>query len=311
MSQSRIIEFKDLPIASLSEDENQPRLKLNVSGDKDRLMLSIQELGIQQPIAVVKIGTDRYQIIDGHRRFLCAKELNMEKVPCRIYRELKPGELERVRFELQNNRRLWKPIERSSALSSFKKSAGISSNKEAAQKLFISETLISNSLKLDALKTEYKELMDKYELGPSYRVEFVKLQPKLRQIEEFTVNDIINNLFKRVFHQVIHTSKDFRTIGRIFLRATANHDQIYTFLKDEDMLVKELEESTIQSGFSLWLEQSIEKIKANQKAGTKFSEKESKLLYELQKALEKSLHQHLRKEIEKHPLNFVDKNRSK
>lgn len=288
MSES-LVEFKELSLKSLEEDPNQPRESYNTDGDKNRLKLSIEQLGIQQPIAVMKMGINTYRIIDGHRRFRCAQEIGMSEVPCRIYQKLQPGELERVRFELQNNRRLWKPIERASALSSFKKSSGISSNKEAAEKLFISETLISNSLKLDALKTEYKTLMDKYDLGPSYRVEFVKLQPKLRQIKEFTVEDIIQTLFERVAHQVIRTSKDFRTLGRIFLRATANHNQIYAFLKDSDMSVKTLEESTIQSGFSLWLEQSIEKIKANEKAGTKFSTKEKMLLYELQKVLEKSL----------------------
>ncbi|MBI3633842.1 MAG: hypothetical protein HY226_06175, partial [Candidatus Vogelbacteria bacterium] len=130
-------------------------------------------------------------------------------------------------------------------------------------------------------------------LAPSYQVEFVKLRPKLRPIKgspkDFGIDDIIKTLFERVSHQVIRTSKDFRTLGRIFLRATANSKQLHTFLSDPDMTVGDLEDMTIQSGFSLWLEQSIEKIQANQKAGTKFSSQEKLLLVELQKQLDKAL----------------------
>ena len=264
------VEFKELSITQLREDPRQPREGFNTDGDKNRLVLSLKQLGIQQPIAVMKLGDNSYQIIDGHRRFRCAKDIRMEKVPCSIYEKLQPGDLERVRFELQNNRRLWKPLERAAALANFKNSSGIATNKEAAEKLFISETLISNALALGDLKTEYKELMDKYNLSQSYRFEFVRLHPKLRPIKEFTVDDIIQTLFERVSHRVIRSSKDFRTIGRIFLRTTANISQIHAFLSDPDMPVTELEQNTIQSGFSLWVEQSIKKIKANEKAGALF-----------------------------------------
>lgn len=283
------VEFKELSINQLTEDPKQPREGFNTDGDKNRLMLSLKQLGIQQPIAVMKLEANSYQIIDGHRRFRCAQEIGMEKVPCCIYEKLQPGDLERVRFELQNNRRLWKPLERATALANFKNSSGIATNKEAAEKLFISETLISNALALGDLKSEYKELMDKYNLGQSYRFEFVRLRPKLRSIKEFTVEDIIQTLFERVDHRVIRSSKDFRTLGRIFLRTTANINQIYIFLSDPDMPVTELEQNTIQSGFSLWLEQSIKKVKTHEKDGTPFSSQEKVLLLELQKLLNKFL----------------------
>lgn len=289
MSYPLPIGFRELPIDELSEDPKQPRESFNTDGDKNRLALSLKQIGMQQPIAVIQLNDHSYQIIDGHRRFRCAGDIGMTKVPCSIYDELSPGDLERVRFELQNNRRLWKPLERASALANFKESSGISTNKAAAEKLFISETLMSNSLALGDLKAEYKELMDKHGLRPSYQVEFVKLRPKLRPIKEFTVDDIIKTIFERVSHRVINSSKDFRTLGRIFLRATANHNQIYAFLSDPDMPVSDLEQSTIQSGFSLWLEQSIKKIKTNEKNGVPFSSQEKVMLLEMQKLLNKFL----------------------
>lgn len=289
MSAQTPIEYKDLPIDWLVQDPNQPRESFNIAGDKNRLKLSLEELGIQQPIAVMTLDNGKYQIIDGHRRHRCASELGFTEVPCQIYPKLDPGELERVRFEFQNNRRLWKPLERAEALANFKNAAGISTNKQAAAKLFISETLVSNSLQLGELRSGYKDKMEKYGLSASYQIEFVKLHKKLRPIKEFTVDDIVETLFQRVQHQVIRSSKDFRTLGRIFLRATANINYIHAFLSDPDMPVKDLEQNTIQSGFSLWLEQSITKIKLNEKRGAPFSSQEKVLLLEMQKLLNKHL----------------------
>ncbi len=282
-------EYKELPIGQLIGDPHQPREDFNTEGDKNRLKLSLEEFGIQQPIAVMKLENGSYQIIDGHRRHKCATEIGLTQVPCLIYPKLEGGQLERIRFEWQTNRRLWKPLERAEALANFKKASGIQTNKEAAEKLFISETLISNSLKLGKLRSDHQKMMDDHKLGPSYQVEFVKLFEKLRPIKNFTVDDIIKTLFERVQHKVIRSSKDFRTLGRIFLRATANHGYIYAFLSNPDMTVEELEQDTIQSGFSLWLEQSIKKIKSNEKAGMPFSSQEKVLLLELQKLMNKHL----------------------
>lgn len=282
-------EFREVEVTKLFVDPNQPREDFNTEGDKNRLILSIKDLGIQQPIAVVKINDDEYRIIDGHRRLLCAKEIGMQKVPCRIYENLSAEAVERVRYELQNNRRLWKPTERSTALENFKKASGITTNKEMAEKLFVSETLVSNSLKLETTKKKYKDLMSEYKLTKSYQVEFIKLEPKLRPIREFTIDDIIKTIFERVSHHVIRNSKDFRTLGRIFLRGTANAEQIYDFLSDPDMSVGELEESTSQSGFALWVEQSIKKIKVIEEKGGSFSSQEKLLLYEMQRLLNKYL----------------------
>lgn len=281
------IAFKDLPLDLLVKDPRQPREDFNTEGDKNRLKLSLKEMGIQQPLAVMDLGDGTFSVIDGHRRLLVAQELHLEKVPCSIYPKLDPGVLERVRFEIVSNRRLWKPMERAKVLANFKQASGIESNKEAAKKLFVSETLVSNSLKLGKTRSDYKEKMDKYGLGPSYQIEFVKLLDKLRPIKDFALEDIIETLFQRVQHRVIRSSKDFRTLGGIFLRATANSEAINVFLSNPDMTVKELEQNTIQSGFSLWLEQSIKKIKSNEKNGMPFSSHEKVLLLEMQKILNK------------------------
>ena len=249
MSQSEFV-FKELPLDQIQRDPDQPRKDFGTEGDANRLMLSIKELGIQQPLAVSKIDENRYTILDGHRRYICAQKIQLPTVPCRIYPKLSEGEFERIRFEIQNNRRPWKPLERSEALERIKSSNNFKTNKELSAYLHLSETLIGNSLQIRRQKMEYLSLMEKHDIQESYRVEFVRLKPKIRKIKEFEIDEIIRNLFERVEHGVIASAKEFRKLGRIFLRATANEAELYRFLSDSDMTVTELDQRTLQSGFS-------------------------------------------------------------
>jgi len=281
--------FIEIPVEQIKEDANQPRKNFGTDGDRNRLLLSLKEIGMQQPITVKPDSQDTYVIVDGHRRYRCAKELGLDKVSCRVLDDVTAAQLEKARFEIQNNRRPWKPLERAESLARIRALAGFQTNKELAEYLYLSETLVCNSLKLREQKEDYKRIMDEFEIPESYRVEFVRLRPKLRPIREFSVDDIVQSLFRRVRNHVIESSKDFRSLGRIFLRATANEDMLYIFSKDEDMSVKELERHTINSGFSLWIEQVIQRTSQMAQEGTAFSAKELVYLRELRDLLNKIL----------------------
>ncbi|MGA9211483.1 ParB/RepB/Spo0J family partition protein [Kaistella sp.] len=103
----------ELPPDDIEEDQNQPRKAFGLlkGGDHNRLLKSIQHYGIEELIKVCQIEEGRYIIMDGNRRFKCAKELKFEKIPCRVYPKMNEGEFEARRYEMQNNRRGWKLIE--------------------------------------------------------------------------------------------------------------------------------------------------------------------------------------------------------
>jgi len=249
--------FKDLPVDQIEQDPDQPRKDLAVQADDTRLQNSLREIGMQQPIVVLQIDDKRYKIIDGHRRHIAAKELGFKTVPCRIFKKLPKGELERLRFEIQNNRREWKPLERSDALERIKTVKGFTSNRELAECLGVSETLIHFSLQLRKQTLEYIGLMEKYELPETYRYEFMSLKPKIRKIKNFEVSDITTVLFKKAKHGVIKTAKSFRKLKKIFLRAHLNEKELCEFLADPDMTVDDLLEKTVQSGPSLLVEKLL------------------------------------------------------
>ena len=78
--------FEELSLNVIETDPNQPRkvFELRNGGDHTRLLKSIQYYGIEEPIKVCEIDTKRYVIMDGHRRFVFAKELGFKTIPCRI-----------------------------------------------------------------------------------------------------------------------------------------------------------------------------------------------------------------------------------
>ena len=277
--------FKDLPLDQIVKDDNQPRRDFGTEGDENRLKVSLKDEGILIPIVVTEIAENKYLIIDGHRRVICAENLGWKEIPCRIEPKMKQGELELKRYQIQNNRRGWKPQERANALERIKVENNID-NKKLSLLVQLSTTAISNSLQLNKQKKKYKDLMNKYELDDVYQTEFIKLQPKIRRIKDIEIDDIIENIFERVRHRVISSAKEFRTLGKIFLRASANEDELYKYLKDKDMRVPELEARAVRTGFSLKIEQLTQDIVYKLQNGIKLEEKEKASVSELKKLLE-------------------------
>lgn len=267
--------FKELPLDQIEQDPDQPRKDFGVQGADDRLIVSFKEIGIQQPLVVLQVDPNRYKIIDGHRRHIAARELGLKSAPCRVYTKLAKGELERIRFEVQNNRRDWKPLERSEALNRIKEQKGFKSNKELAECLGLSTTLIHYSLHLRKQTMEYLGLMEKYELPETYRVEFIRLKQKLRRIKDLEVNDITIILFKKVKSGVISNAKAFRQLRKIFLRAYLNENELYEFLTDADMSVDDLESQTVQSGPSLLVEKLLLELGKIFQEGSDVSEQDA------------------------------------
>jgi len=281
--------YQELPVRQLQRDPDQPRRDFGTEGDENRLLVSIRQYGIEEPIKVSEINPGQYLIIDGHRRYICAQKLGLETVPCRIYPKLGAGELETRRYEMQNNRRSWKPMERSDALERIKAANGYHTNREVAELLGMTETTVNNSFQLRRQKLEYIELMEHHGLPESARIEFVRLKPKIRKIRDIEADEIILCLFDKVSHRIIKNVRDFRKLGTIFSKASSNEEELYRFLTSPDMTISELEQRVTQSGFSYLLEEVVSKITTKRQEGIAFTTKERLFLAELQSLLITSL----------------------
>jgi len=70
---------KMVPVDQLEPNPDQPRKEF---GDLSDLVSSVQEKGVLAPILVRRIGTERFQIIAGERRYRASLEAGLLQVPC-------------------------------------------------------------------------------------------------------------------------------------------------------------------------------------------------------------------------------------
>jgi len=69
-------------VGRIRPDPAQPRKNLDTQAQRN-LVVSIQQVGILQPITVRYIQTDDiYQVIAGERRFQAAREIGLPEIPC-------------------------------------------------------------------------------------------------------------------------------------------------------------------------------------------------------------------------------------
>ena len=75
--------YRAIPVDHIECDEN---LRIDESSVDDAWLLdSIGAFGMHESIAVHPIASGGYRIIDGHRRFLCARRVGYRVVACAVY----------------------------------------------------------------------------------------------------------------------------------------------------------------------------------------------------------------------------------
>ena len=96
---------KDIPPSKIRRNPDNPRLFFRPE-ELDTLMASIRRYGIQVPISVYEDG-DEYVLIDGERRWRCARKLNISRIPALI--QIKPSPLNNLllMFNIHALREQW------------------------------------------------------------------------------------------------------------------------------------------------------------------------------------------------------------
>lgn len=274
-------ELRDLPIELVEYDKEQPRDKLNALEAIKNLKASIKQHGIQQPIAVTEHEPGRFIIIDGHRRYLCAKQVNLTTVPCLVYPKLEAGELEVRRYEMQNIRRPWKPLERADALHTMMRKLNCTSKRELAMKLGISESSVGGYLELRDQQSHLKARLQAHGLNDSFQLEIVRLKNHLRKLGGLEADEIIDNLLQRISSGNIKSSKEIRVIKSAFIRVDIYGDILAAYLQNPDMRVKELEEQILTTGFSGDIQKVVAAVAKKRANGERLTEKEHGALLQL------------------------------
>lgn len=120
-----------LKIAEITPDKNNPR-QIFPDDEMEKLSESIDEVGVLVPVVVYKIG-EHYQLLDGERRWRCAKELGLDEIPALIVDA--PTEKDRLQqmFNIHLVREQWQDIPTAKALEKLMKETGVTKPSELSQ----------------------------------------------------------------------------------------------------------------------------------------------------------------------------------
>jgi hypothetical protein len=106
---------KQIRLDSIEPSLHNPRGAIERDASFERLVASIDRVGILVPMVVRELSSPRghikYELVDGERRYLAAKELGRPEVPAHILREKTgTGDLRQVMFHLHMTREQWDPM---------------------------------------------------------------------------------------------------------------------------------------------------------------------------------------------------------
>lgn len=141
-----------VPIDQVDPNPDQPR---QVMGDLSELMASISEKGILEPL-IVRQRRGRFQIVAGERRYQAAVRLQLAEVPV-VIRDVADDEMIEIALIENLQRKDISPFEEAEALQSLVLGHGFK-HEEIARKIGKSRTSVTESLALQAMPEEVREL---------------------------------------------------------------------------------------------------------------------------------------------------------
>lgn len=99
-------QLRRLSPSDIQRNPDNPRLFFR-DEDMDPLIESIAQVGILVPLTVYQSEDEKYQLLDGERRWRAARKLNLQLVPVIVQR--KPDRLENIlrMFNIHNVRKEW------------------------------------------------------------------------------------------------------------------------------------------------------------------------------------------------------------
>lgn len=227
-----ISKLKDINPDLINRNPDNPRLIFR-QDELDTLLNSIKKFGIRVPLAIYEEVPDKkYFLMDGERRWLCAKKLNMGTVPAIV--EPKPTRLENIlrMFNIHNVRIQWDLFAIALKLKEIQelleKEGKPNSLKDLAAVTGVTETTVKRSFDLMELPKKYLNLLEKELQKPKSEQRFkedffIEMLKAIKVIENYapvvlkkhTKADIMASFKNKYEKGVIKNIVNFRNISKI------------------------------------------------------------------------------------------------
>ena len=161
-----------IPISYLEPNPHQPRTQPD-DGGIEELAASVRDIGILEPLVVVRKGRKHYVVIAGHRRLAAAQKAELSMIPC-IVRDLNKDEF--LMYSLIENlqRTDLSAMEEASSLRQLIAQFNWT-YREAAAKIGKSSTFVNDRLLLLELPNDVKQALSEGRLSLKKAIELGKI----------------------------------------------------------------------------------------------------------------------------------------
>jgi ParB family transcriptional regulator, chromosome partitioning protein len=215
---ARAIGVKKLPTGALEPNPHNPRMlfdKLPLECLKD----SISRVGILVPLTVFRHSkTKRHIILDGQRRWICAKELGLKTVPVNQVEE--PSLVQNIvtMFQIHKLREDWELMPTALKLELLIRETNDSNNRRLAALTGLDEAVVVRCKKLLSYEKKYQEMM--LDLDPEKRTKadfFIELHPvrhdrNVRRFEWFKPVQFTDQMIAKMEAKGLRAVTDFRVV---------------------------------------------------------------------------------------------------
>lgn len=235
------------------------------------LLESIQEVGIKVPLSVYQ-KNGRYALIDGERRWRCAKKLNLKIVPAHV--QSKPSRLENLlmMFNIHNVRVDWDLMPMALKLREIRdmlaKEGKATDSKALAAITGVRLATVKRAFELLDLPQKYQRLLMKEAEKPrkEQRVTadlFIEVHKSLHAVErhvpeifeEVSKAEYVDSMVRKYLNRVVDNVVGFREISKIAraelagIEKTEAQPAILRLVKDRTYSIDQAFQDTVQAAY--------------------------------------------------------------
>ncbi len=146
--------FRELPVRAITPNQYQPRDHFD-DASLESLTASIRELGVLQPVLVRPLGSDRFELIAGERRWRAAQRAGLKTVPALVKETEEQASLEHALVENLHRSDL-NPLEEAAAYQQLMEEFGLTQD-AVAKRVGRSRSSVTNLLRLFQLPAKIQK----------------------------------------------------------------------------------------------------------------------------------------------------------
>lgn len=250
--------IEEVSLDKIRPNELNPRRRFEEEAE-DQLLVSMEAKGILNPLIVFE-RSGIYYLLDGERRFRCAKKLNLKTVPVHVLVH-PPSELENLSlmFHIHNVRDEWTDVSTIQSLRKVSDLLGTKNVKELSKATALPEYRVRKYLHIlsfpeSILKDFRSKDEDENQIEPDvdFLAEIYSPISKIKNtmpslLERFPVDQIVKICLEKKNTGTIKNNKDLRDISKIIVDAKIGkidlkvaEEKIESFLADPETTVEKI-----------------------------------------------------------------------